>query len=121
MLQVIVAADIFPKIYLLLRDSDPMVRRNAAIVVREVCKHTIELAQLVVATGGVAALVDNIRETSGNERLPGQIWINHYLFNYNFNSINKLISVKCSEIYTIKQLFFYHNFKSKHYIIKKYF
>lgn len=48
-----------------------MVRRNAAMVVREVCKHTPELAQLVVATGGVAALVDNVRETCGNERLPG--------------------------------------------------
>lgn len=70
-MQVVVAADVFPKIYLLLRDTDPMVRRNAAMVVREVCKHTPELAQLVVATGGVAALVDNVRETCGNERLPG--------------------------------------------------
>jgi len=66
-----VAADVFPKIYLLLKDNDPMVRRNAAMVIREVCKHTLELAQLIVATGGVVALVDNIRETCGNERLPG--------------------------------------------------
>lgn len=48
-----------------------MVRRNAASVAREVCKHTPELAQLIVATGGVAALVDNISEVTGNERLPG--------------------------------------------------
>lgn len=75
MLQVIVAADVFPKIYLLLRDTDPMVRRNSATVVREVCKHTPELAQLVVATGGVAALVENIRDTVGNERLPGLLVI----------------------------------------------
>lgn len=69
--QVIVAADVFPKIYLLLRDTDAMVRRNSATVIREVCKHTPELAQLIVATGGVAALVDNVKETIGNERLPG--------------------------------------------------
>ena len=75
MLQVIVAADVFPKIYLLLRDTDPMVRRNSATVIREVCKHTPELAQLVVATGGVAALVENIRDTVGNERLPGLLVI----------------------------------------------
>ncbi len=67
----IVAADVFPKVYLLLKDTDPMVRRNSATVVREVCKHTPELAQLIVATGGVAALVENIREVNGNERLPG--------------------------------------------------
>lgn len=49
-----------------------MVRRNSATVVREIAKHTPELAQLVVATGGVAALIDNISETTGNERLPGE-------------------------------------------------
>lgn len=70
-LQVIVAADVFPRIFTLLKDTDPMVRRNAASVAREVCKHTPELAQLIVATGGVAALVDNISEVTGNERLPG--------------------------------------------------
>ena len=78
MLQVIVAADVFPKIYLLLRDTDAMVRRNSATVVREVCKHTPELAQLVVATGGVAALVENIRDTVGNERLPGLLYTHHF-------------------------------------------
>jgi hypothetical protein len=70
-LQVIVAADVFPRIFTLLKDTDPMVRRNAASVAREVCKHTPELAQLIVATGGVAALVDNISDVTGNERLPG--------------------------------------------------
>ena len=81
-LQVIVAADVFPKIYLLLRDTDPMVRRNSATVVREVCKHTPELAQLIVATGGVAALVENIRDTVGNERLPGLFLIIHFSWTF---------------------------------------
>jgi DNA-binding IclR family transcriptional regulator len=34
------------------------VRKHAATLVREVAKHTPELAQLVVANGGVAALVE---------------------------------------------------------------
>jgi hypothetical protein len=34
-------------------------------------KHNPELAQLVVANGGVAALVDSVSEASGNDRLPG--------------------------------------------------
>lgn len=36
--------------------------------VREVCKHTPELAQLVVANGGVGALVEYGGESEGNNR-----------------------------------------------------
>ena len=36
----------------------------------QVVKHTAELAQLVVGAGGVGALVDYCRESSGNNRLP---------------------------------------------------
>mgnify|MGYP002776954808 CR=1 FL=1 len=61
----VVAADVFPKIFLALKDIDPQVRRNAAIVVREVCKHNVLLAQVVVSNGGAAA------DTCGSERLPG--------------------------------------------------
>ncbi|MCO5560205.1 hypothetical protein L7F22_013815 [Adiantum nelumboides] len=71
--EVVVAADVFPKIFLSLKDTDPQVRRNAAIVVREVCKHNPQLAQLVVSNGGAAALVENVTETYGSERLPAGI------------------------------------------------
>ena len=37
---------------------DEFVRKAAATLVREVCKHTPELAQLIVAGGGVGALVE---------------------------------------------------------------
>ena len=67
----VVAADVFPKIFLALKDIDPQVRRNAAIVVREVCKHNVLLAQVVVSNGGAAALVENVADTCGSERLPG--------------------------------------------------
>lgn len=69
--EVVVAADVFPKVFLSLKDTDPQVRRNAAIVVREVCKQNPQLAQLVVSNGGAAALVENVSDTYGSERLPG--------------------------------------------------
>jgi hypothetical protein len=36
--------------------------------VREVVKHTPELAQLVVANGGVGALVEYCNDSAGNNR-----------------------------------------------------
>ncbi len=44
---------------------------SGAPLVVQVVKHNPELAQLVVANGGVAALVDSVSEASGNDRLPG--------------------------------------------------
>ena len=83
-LQIVVAAGVFPAIFMSLKDSDPQVRRNTAIVVREVCKHTLELAQLVLSDGAAAAaIVENVTDTRGSERLPSmnsfllQIPINH--------------------------------------------
>ncbi|KAH7440314.1 hypothetical protein KP509_04G101200 [Ceratopteris richardii] len=67
----IVAEHVFPKIFLSLKDKDPQVRRNAAVVVRDVSQHTAELASVVICGNGAAALVDNITETRGHERLPG--------------------------------------------------
>ncbi len=40
-------------------------KKHSATVVREVAKHTPELAQLVVGNGGVGALVDYISECRG--------------------------------------------------------
>jgi hypothetical protein len=46
-------------------------QKHAATVVREIVKHTPELAQLVVGNGGVGSLVDYVAESNGNNRLPG--------------------------------------------------
>ena len=37
----------------------------------QVAKHSAEMAQLIVGSGGVGALVDFVAESQGNTRLPG--------------------------------------------------
>lgn len=69
--EVVVEAEIFPKVLTCLKFPDDLVRKHGATVVREVAKHTPELAQLIVGNGGVGALVDYVQESSGNNRLPG--------------------------------------------------
>jgi tellurite resistance protein len=71
MAEVVVEAEVFPRMLGCLKDVDVYVRKNAATCVREVVKHTPELAKLVVNAGGAGALVDFVRETAGNLRLPG--------------------------------------------------
>lgn len=61
----VVEAEIFPKILTCLKFPDELVRKHSATVVREICKHTPELAQLVVSNGSVGALVDYIGESQG--------------------------------------------------------
>ncbi|KAK2562080.1 Sperm-associated antigen 6 [Acropora cervicornis] len=51
--------------------SDEYVKKNVATLIREIAKHTPELAQLITNAGGVAAVVDFIKESKGNVRLPG--------------------------------------------------
>ena len=53
-----------------LKDADALVKRNAATCVREVAKHTPELAQLVVNAGGHAALIHYLSTVTGPSRLP---------------------------------------------------
>ena len=68
----IVEAEIFPKIFSLLKkDSDMIVKKNAATLIREIAKHTPELARLIVNCGGDSVIIEYITETSGNIRLPG--------------------------------------------------
>merc|ERR1719229_2088823 len=50
---------------------DQVVRKNAATLIREVAKHTPELARLIVNASGHAALIDYINEAKGNARLSG--------------------------------------------------
>lgn len=54
-------------------------RKNAATCVREIAKHTPELAKLIVNSGGAAALVDYISDPSivGNNKLPGVMAIGY--------------------------------------------
>eukprot|EP00976_Prorocentrum_cordatum_P068392 1179110-Prorocentrum_minimum.AAC.4 len=47
------------------------VRKHASTCIREVAKHTPELAQLIVSNGGAGALVDYVIDSEGNNRLPG--------------------------------------------------
>jgi len=69
--EVVVEAEIFPKILTCLKDVDTQVRKNSATCIREIAKHTPELARLIVNAGGVTAIVDYVNETRGNARLPG--------------------------------------------------
>lgn len=69
--EVVVEAEIFPKILVCLKDLDQNVCKNAATCVREVAKHTPELAKLIVNAGGAATLVDYVKNSKGNARLPG--------------------------------------------------
>jgi hypothetical protein len=71
--EVVVEAEIFPTILNCLKDVDVVVRKNAATCVREISRHTPELAKLIVNSGGAAALVDYISDSSitGNNLLPG--------------------------------------------------
>ena len=67
-LQIVVATGVFPAIFMSLKDTNPQVSRNTTIVIREVCKHTVELAQLVFSDGGGATIVENVQDTYGSER-----------------------------------------------------
>jgi hypothetical protein len=66
--EVVVEAEVFPKCLTCLKYPDEFVRKHTATLVREVVKHTPELAQLVVANGGVGALVEYCNESNGNNR-----------------------------------------------------
>lgn len=48
-----------------------LVRNKAATCIREIAKHSPELAKLICNAGGTAALVDYVNESKGQVRLPG--------------------------------------------------
>jgi len=68
---VVDAADLFPRIFNCLKDTDINVRKNSAACIREIAKQNPTLAKLIVNAGGAAAIVDYISEARGNARLPG--------------------------------------------------
>jgi hypothetical protein len=53
------------------RCHNQQVRKNSATCIREIAKHTPELARLIVNAGGVTAIVDYVNETRGNARSGG--------------------------------------------------
>jgi len=66
-----VEGEIFPGVLDLLKDSDPFVKKNAAILIREIARHTPELSALVVNNGGAAALVEYVNDSKGLGQHPG--------------------------------------------------
>jgi hypothetical protein len=58
-----------PRILLGLKDADVFVQRNAAVLVREVVKHSEELANIAVRAGAAPGLVEYINATTGTPRL----------------------------------------------------
>eukprot|EP00983_Pelagomonas_calceolata_P118088 1160470-Pelagomonas_calceolata.AAC.6 len=91
--EVVVGAEIFPKILTCLKFPDEFVKKHAATVVREIAKHTPELAQLVVGNGGVGALVDYVSESTGNNRLPGIMALGYIAAFRTFHAIQPLIEI----------------------------
>ncbi|KAJ1549154.1 Sperm-associated antigen 6 [Cladochytrium tenue] len=77
--ETVVDGEVFPGVLNCLKDSDGYVRKNAATLICEIAKHTPEvrqsielnLAQLIVSSGGIAAVVDYVNESRGNAMLPG--------------------------------------------------
>ena len=47
------------------------VRKNAAACIREIAKHSNDLASIIVHYGGPGAIVEYLKECSGSARLPG--------------------------------------------------
>lgn len=69
--ELVVEGGIFPGVIMCLKTpQDLYVRKNAATLIREICKQTPELAQLVVNAGSTMAMVDYINNHIGSARLP---------------------------------------------------
>lgn len=56
----VVEAEIFPSVLTCLKDSDELVVKNTATLIREIAKHTPELCQLIMNAGGIGAIIDYI-------------------------------------------------------------
>lgn len=63
--EVVIETQIFPKMLTSLKFPDDLVKKHTAITIREICKHSPELSQLIVSHGSIAALVDHIADSQG--------------------------------------------------------
>lgn len=75
--ELVVEAEIFPKILYRLKDNDLLVKKYAATCIREIAKQSPDLAKLICNAGGAVAIVDFISEAKGNARLPGIITLGY--------------------------------------------
>jgi len=71
--ETVMGVDIFPDILTCLKKdiNTECVRKNAATCIREIARHSPNMARLIVNAGGVKAMVEYIGEVRGNSRLPG--------------------------------------------------
>lgn len=83
-------------------------QKNCATLVREVAKHTPELAQLIVNAGGVAAIIDYIGESSGNVRLPGIMMLGYVAAHSETLAMAVIISKVTYLVYFCRNIVFVH-------------
>lgn len=69
----VVESEIFPSVLVCLKDTDEIVKKNCANLIKEIVKHTPELSQLIVNSGGVTATIEFIGDSKGFICLPGVI------------------------------------------------
>ena len=69
--ELILEASIFPQVLVAMKDKDMSLRKEAANLIKELCRHTCEICQVVVNSGAVTALVDYLEETKGCITIPG--------------------------------------------------
>lgn len=55
-------AGVFPSVLLHMAHRCPQVTRNAAALVRDVVKHSVDLALYVVNMGGIGALIEALKQ-----------------------------------------------------------
>lgn len=55
-----------------MKESDPLVQKNSASFVCEVCKDTKKLTQLIFTKGGSLHLLTMFLKLKGNDGLPGK-------------------------------------------------
>lgn len=70
MAEVVVEAEVFPTVLIHMAHACPIIRKNAATLVRDVVKHSLELTQLVVNTGGIGALLEALHHPSEETKVP---------------------------------------------------
>lgn len=68
--EIVVEAEIFPSVFLHMAHPCPLVRRNSAALTRDIVKHSLELTEFIVNTGGIGALLELLDEDPGEARLP---------------------------------------------------
>jgi len=66
----VVDMDILPNIFICMKSPDPYVRKNAASLICELTKHSPDLAQLIVNSGGIVPIVEYLKDSTGNARMP---------------------------------------------------